>query len=204
MSLTLPFSEACQRNQSLILDVLEWYFTRIDSVLEIGSGTGQHAVHFAQANPHISWQTSDQAHYLEGINAQLQNADVANIKRPFEINVNQSPWVKEGARYSGIYTANTFHIMTWSDVQAFFNGLQSVSKKDTYLFVYGPFKYHGAFTSESNHNFDNTLRARECGSAIRDFEAVNELAQAVGFDLISDTPMPANNQCIVWQASQSE
>jgi len=199
MTLTLPFSEACQRNQSIILDVLEPYFSNIDSVLEIGSGTGQHAVYFSKAKPHLSWQTSDQTNYLEGLNAQLQNANVANIKYPFELNVNQSPWVKEGRRYSGIYTANTFHIMAWSDVQAFFNGLPSVSKDNAYLFVYGPFKYNGAFTSESNSKFDETLRARECGSAIRDFEAVNELAQAAGFDLLSDTPMPANNQCIVWQ-----
>ncbi len=199
MSLTIPFSEACQRNQSVILDVLQPYFSQIDSVLEIGSGTAQHAVHFAKANPHLTWQTSDQTHYLEGINAQLSNAAVANIISPIELNVNQTVWVSGSTSYSGVYTANTFHIMTWQDIQAFFNGLASVTHTNSYLFVYGPFKYTGVFTSESNQAFDQVLRARDCGSAIRDFEAVNELAQSAGFHLVSDTLMPANNQCIVWQ-----
>ena len=199
MSITLPFSEACQRNQSVILDVLEPYFSQINHVLEIGSGTAQHAIHFAQACPDLQWQTSDQEHYHEGIHAQLNNAGVANTILPLTLNVNQTTWVPNQEVYDGVYTANTFHIMTWDDVQAFFKGLPSVSKSNSYLFVYGPFKYAGQFTSESNAVFDQSLRSRGVGSAIRDFEAVDDLARAAGFTLQKDTPMPANNQCIVWQ-----
>ena len=196
----IPFSEACERNKNVILDVLSPYLSKVDTVLEVGTGTAQHAVYFAPKHPQLTWQTSDQDHYLEGINAQLAHAKVVNVLTPFELNVNQSPWVPDHARYDAVYTANTFHIMTWLDVQAFFAGLSKVTKEGSYLFVYGPFKYKECFTSESNQVFDNTLRSRGCGSAIRDFEKVNELAQQSGFQLLEDHAMPANNQCLIWQS----
>jgi len=174
------------------------------SLLEIGSGTGQHSIYFSQALPKLQWQTSDQFEYLGGIRAALNNAkanagEFTNLLAPLELNVNQDVWVDNDACYDAVYTANTFHIMNQMDVEAFFSGLPAVTKAGSYLVVYGPFKYKGNFTSESNAHFDHTLRSRGVGSAIRDFERVNELATAQRFKLIDDHSMPANNQCLIWQ-----
>jgi len=200
VSLTIPFSAACERNKDVILQTIDPVLNTANSVLEIGSGTGQHAIHFAKHYPHLYWQTSDQAKYMQGLNSQLENANRDNVLAPFELNVNQTVWCPKPNSYDVIYTANTMHIMSWSDVEAFFAGLEQVSKKDTTLVVYGPFKYNGKFTSPSNGEFDQTLRARGVGSAIRDFEAVDQLAGTAGFGLIADHKMPANNQCLVWRA----
>jgi len=199
MSLVIPFSGACERNKDVILEVILPYLSKAKTVLEIGSGTAQHAIYFAQNMPHLIWQTSDQKEYLEGINAQLQNADIDNVQRPYELDVNQNHWIENQQRFDLIYTANTFHIMRWSDVCVFFNGLNTVVNTNAVLIVYGPFKYNGKYTSASNQAFDHTLRSRECGSAIRDFESVDELAKEQGFELIKDHSMPANNQCLIWQ-----
>jgi len=204
MSITIPFSEACERNKEVILCTIRPYLETVSSVLEIGSGTAQHSIHFAKALTHLQWQTSDQIEYLEGINAALNKAlkadpNLNNVRPPFELNVNQAVWIEDGTRYDAVYTANTFHIMTQPDVEQFFAGLNAVTQVGSYLVVYGPFKYNGKFTSESNRNFDNTLRSRGVGSAIRDFEFVSGLASEQGFELIKDHSMPANNQCSVWQ-----
>ncbi len=195
----IPYSEACERNKGPILETLNSHLDTAKQVLEIGSGTAQHAVHFASMKPHLEWQTTDQQHYLNGINAQLSVAKVANVIAPLELDVNQSPWLQSDHRYDFIYTANTFHIMTAKDVEAFFAGLPSVATLNATLVVYGPFKYGDSFTSDSNAAFDQRLRARGVGSAIRDFEWVNGMANDRGFELLVDHSMPANNQCIIWQ-----
>ncbi|MFW5427152.1 MAG: DUF938 domain-containing protein [Methylophagaceae bacterium] len=199
MSLVIPYSAACDRNKDVILELIQPHLKNAKAVLEIGTGTAQHAIYFAQNTPHLMWQTSDQEEYLEGINAQLQNANIDNVQRPYELDVNQTQWVENQQRFDLIYTANTFHIMSWSDVCAFFSGLVNVVNENAVLIVYGPFKYNDEFTSASNQAFDQSLRSRECGSAIRDFEAVVELAKQQGFELIKDHSMPANNQCLIWQ-----
>ena len=199
MSLVIPYSAACERNKDVILEVIQPYLNQAKTVLEIGTGTAQHAIYFAQHAPHLRWQTSDQNEYLEGINAQLQNANIGNVQRPYELDVNQTQWLQSQQRFDLIYTANTFHIMRWSDVCAFFDGLNNVVNENSVLIVYGPFKYNDEFTSASNQVFDQTLRSRECGSAIRDFEAVDELAKKQGFELIENHSMPANNQCLIWR-----
>jgi len=204
MIINIPFSEACERNKEIILQTIKPYLNKVTTVLEVGSGTAQHAIHFAQTLTHLQWQTSDQLEYLEGINAALSNAEKMhtefdNVIRPFELNVNQAVWDKTGTQYQAVYTANTFHIMGEPDVRQFFAGLGAVTQTDSYLIVYGPFKYANKFTSESNDQFDQTLRSRGVGSAIRDFEWVNSLASEQGFELLNDHSMPANNQCLVWQ-----
>ena len=195
----LPFSQACERNKDIIFDTIKAYLDTASTVLEIGSGTAQHALYFAQNCPHLSWQTSDQSFYLDGIRAQLSNNNIANILPPLKLDVNQSAWVSDCSAYDIVYTANTLHIMRWSDVQAFFTGLRQVTKSRSLLIIYGPFKYAGEFTSNSNGAFDESLRAGGQGSAIRDFEAVNQLAIATGFSLVMDVSMPANNQLLIWQ-----
>ncbi len=196
--LEIPFSAACERNKDVILEVIHPSLQAVSSVLEIGSGTAQHAIHFASAFPNVEWQTSDREEYLPGIHAQLENAKLPNVLRPLILDVNQAHWVPNQKRYPLIYTANTLHIMAWSDVCQFFAGLGEVVEESAQIIVYGPFKYQGTFTSESNAQFDESLRSRGVGSAIRDFEAVDELAQASGFRLQSDHKMPANNQCLIW------
>ena len=195
----LPFSPACERNKDVILDTIKAHLDTATNVLEVGSGTAQHALHFAQNCPHLVWQTSDQSFYLDGIRAQLGNSNIVNILPPLELDVNQSNWVSDAAVYDIVYTANTLHIMRWSDVQAFFTGLGQVTKSGSLLIIYGPFKYAGEFTSNSNAGFDQNLRAGGQGSAIRDFEAVKQLAIENGFSLLMDVSMPANNQCLIWQ-----
>lgn len=204
MSITIPFSEACERNKDVILEAIKPYLEKVDTVLEVGSGTAQHAIHFSQALTHLQWQTSDQCDYLSGIcaalaNAKSNNGELENVLTPFELNVNQPVWDKSGKRYKAVYTANTFHIMAQADVEQFFSGLGVVTQNGSYLIVYGPFKYAGKFTSDSNSDFDVSLRSRGVGSAIRDFEVVNQLACEQGFTLINDYTMPANNQCLVWR-----
>lgn len=202
LSTVLPFSEACERNKDIILETIAPILDQLESVLEIGSGTAQHAIHFAREKPGLKWQTSDQIQYLEGIEAQIKVAALGNVVRPFVLDVNQRPWCEGAHKYDAVYSANTFHIMTSNDVEQFFSGLPSVMNEGAYLIVYGPFKYSGKFTSESNRDFDYSLRSRECGSAIRDFEWVNDLADSVGLSVQQDQKMPANNQLLVWRYKQ--
>jgi len=202
MNQVIPFSAACERNKDVILEVIKPYLCNLDSVLEIGSGTAQHAIHFARSLPNLQWQTSDQASYLDGVKAQLENSNIKNVEWPIELNVNQAVWVADGQLFDAIYTANTLHIMNSGDVRAFFTGLPSVTHKDALLIIYGPFKYAGEFTSESNREFDQSLRSRECGSAIRDIEHVHKLAALAGFDFLVDNNMPANNQCLIYKRNR--
>ena len=194
----MPHSDACERNKGPILEVLRVEFSGVTHVLEIGSGTGQHAVHFALALPGIVWQPSEQAEAMPGLRKRVFNEGPKNLRAPVEIDVTVTPW--DVRRVDGVYTANTLHIMHWPQVQAFFANLPAVAKPGTVLAIYGPFRYGGQYTSASNASFDQMLRARDPESGIRDFEAVNELARAVGFDLVADYPMPAHNQTLIWRS----
>ena len=197
-SIEIPYSEACERNKDPILRVMSDLLDKVESVLEIGSGTAQHAVYFASEKPHLIWQTSDQSDYLNGIEAQLSVAGVANVLPPIQLDVNQSSWDAQGRKFDLVYTANTFHIMRQEDVEAFFRGLKQVASNESVLVIYGPLKINGQFTSESNLAFDQRLRARGVGSAIRDLEWVENLARDAGFRLEHNHYMPANNQCLIF------
>ena len=199
MTDVLPFSAACERNKDVILEKLTPYLAKLDSVLEIGSGTAQHAIHFAAAYPELRWQTSDQEEYIDGIQTQLKYADIENVLSPLIIDVNQTQWSANAECFPAVYTANTLHIMNESDVCAFFEGLPHVLAPKALLFIYGPFKYDGDFTSASNQEFDQSLRSRGCGSAIRDFEFIEKLAKGIGLILLHDYKMPANNQFLIFQ-----
>ncbi|MGH8460719.1 MAG: DUF938 domain-containing protein [Stenotrophobium sp.] len=192
-----PYSAASERNREPILAVLRERFADRRQVLEIGSGTGQHAVHFAQALPHLQWQTTDRAENLDGIRLWLQEAALPNLPAPLELDVNQDAWPQ--SRYDAVFSANTLHIMSWPEVQRLFACLPQVMTANAKLAIYGPFNYGGRFTSDSNAGFDRSLRAGASHRGIRDFEAVDALAQAVGLRLLEDHAMPANNRCLVWQ-----
>jgi hypothetical protein len=192
-----PFAPACERNRDPILAVLRTHFADRTRVLEIGSGTGQHAVHFAAALPFLVWQTSDVADNLPGIRAWLDETKLANTPPPIALAAGRNEWPDK--RYDAIFSANTLHIMSWSEVVALFAVLACIATPDAKLAIYGPFNYGGAFTSESNAAFDVSLKARAPHMGIRDVEAVDALARDAGFTLIDDVAMPANNRTLVWQ-----
>lgn len=193
----LPHSDACDRNKGPILEILRREFADRTHVLEIGSGTGQHALHFATAMPGIVWQPSEVAEAMPALRKRIFNEGPSNLRAPVVIDVAQSPW--DVRKVDGVFTANTLHIMHWPRVEAFFAGLPAISKPGTVLAIYGPFRYAGEYTSGSNESFDAMLHARDPGSGIRDFEAVDALARGAGFTLIADHRMPANNQTLVWK-----
>ena len=192
-----PFAPACERNSDPILEVLREYFADRRNVLEIGSGTGQHAVHFCAALPHLVWQTSDRAENLPGIRAWLDEAELRNTPPPIELDVAEGNW--PAARYDAIFSANTLHIMGWPEVVALFAALSTLSGGDAKLAIYGPFNYGGRYTSASNAAFDESLKARAPHMGIRDMEAVDQLARMAGFALLKDVAMPANNRTLIWQ-----
>lgn len=191
-----PFSPSCERNREPILEVLREHFGDRRYVLEIGSGTGQHAVHFAAAMPWLTWQCSDVAGNLPGIRAWLADAALPNTPPPIELDVARGPWPAD--RFDAVFSANTLHIMGWPEVEAFFGGLPSILQDKATLVVYGPFNYGGEYTSESNRSFEGWLKARDPASGIRDFEAVDALARGMGLRLVEDRAMPANNRCVAW------
>jgi len=198
MATEKPFAPSCARNQGPILEVLQRHFGDTRRVLEIGSGTGQHAVHFAAAMPWLAWQSSDRADNLAGIEAWLDDAALPNTPPAVELDVD-APW--PAATFDAVFTANSLHIMGWPQVEAFFAGVATALAPGGLLVVYGPFNYDGDFTSDSNRAFEQWLKDRDPASGIRDFEAVNALARGIGLVLVEDTAMPANNRCLVWQRS---
>lgn len=191
-----PFSQACENNKDAILSVLQRHFRTIEYVLEVGSGTGQHAVYFAEQLPHLTWQTADQTEYHEGIKAWLNWAQRDNLKPPLALDVNQ-PWPVQST--PAIFSANTVHIMSWTEVEKLFQVIRQVLEPAGIVCLYGPFNYEGRYTSESNAGFDQWLKHRDPLSGIRDFEAVNSLAADAGLTLLEDNVMPANNRCLVWK-----
>jgi len=197
MNIEKPFSEPCERNKEPILRVLKSAFFNTKSVLEVGSGTGQHAVHFASGMPHLAWQPSELSENLPGIMLWLEGARLPNIKEPIELDVSEHPW--QAGSFDGVFTANTLHIMSKDLVEQFFLGLYSALTGGGTLCVYGPFNYRGEYTSGSNGKFDAFLRTRDPRSGIRDFEWVNSLAEARGLKLSHDHEMPANNRLLEWR-----
>jgi len=196
---TYGVSEACERNKEPIRKILAQAFAHSRKVLEIGSGTGQHAVHFAAHFPHLVWQPSDTGEYLTGLRERIAHEGTPNLLAPLEIDVRELPWKVEPV--DALFTANTLHIMSWSSVRALFHGLGVILAAPAVLCIYGPFRYGGQYTSPSNAQFDRYLQARDPDSGIRNFEDVNSLASEQGFLLSADHAMPANNQLLVWQKS---
>jgi len=192
-----PFSQACENNKDPILSVLKRVFDSPCEVLEIGSGTGQHAVYFAEHLPHVMWQPSDLAIYLPGIGSWLEEARLENIKSPMVLDINQKPWPV--SEIDAVFTANTLHIMSWVSVQVFIESLGALMRSGAIFCCYGPFNVGGTYTSESNTIFDVWLKEQNPLSAIRDLEAVISLARDAGIKLKEDIEMPANNKLLIWE-----
>ena len=200
----LPYSEACERNKEPILAVLRRYLAETAGlVLEIGAGTGQHAVHFARHLPQLTWQPTDQAEELATLTARVGFEGPCNLLPPLELDVADRRWPCDSDSVDAVFSANTLHIMDWKHVQALFRGVGRVLRPEGLLIVYGPFRYSGQYTSHSNHAFDDVLRRRDPASGIRDFEAVDALAAAQALALVEDVAMPANNQTLVWRKASA-
>ena len=197
MTETLPDAPATTRNRDPILAVLRVWFANRMRVLEIGSGTGQHAVHFARALPHLRWHTSDLAENHEGINAWIASAGLPNVFPPVELDIGRAEtWPY--TRHDAVFSANTLHIASWPEVESLFANLPRVLTAKATVVFYGPFNIGGEFTSPSNAAFDASLRAADPRMGIRDLEAVQALAAAAGLHFEADIPMPANNRCLVF------
>jgi cyclopropane fatty-acyl-phospholipid synthase-like methyltransferase len=195
-----PFAESCVENRQPILTVLRQLLRQQSRLLEIGSGTGQHAVYLAPEFPEIMWQTSDREENHPGIRQWLVDEKIDNALMPLLLDVLQQPWPVEDASMDIVFSANTAHIMGWDGVQAMFAGVGRVLQAGGLFILYGPFRYHGHHTTEGNARFDQWLKSRDPQSGIRDFEALCELAEAEGLRLYRDFAMPANNRILVWRS----
>jgi len=191
-----PFSEASERNRAPILGVLRRVFGDRTAVLEIGSGSGQHAAYFAPALPHLVWQPSDVAENLPGIRLWREEAQTPGLREPLELDVERPfPAVEADA----VFCANICHILSWPQVERLFAGIGALLPKSGVFALYGPFNYGGKPTSPSNAEFDAWLRGRDPKSGLRDFEAIDALARRHRLMLEEDNAMPANNRLLVFR-----
>lgn len=192
-----PFAESCETNKAPILAVIAPLLQSAQQVLEIASGTGQHAVHFAAAMPHLHWQTSDVVANHQGIQQWLDEAALANVAAPLALDVKRDPWPTSSV--DAVFSANSVHIMAWDEVESCFAGIGEVLNSAGLFLLYGPFNYNGQFTSESNARFDQWLKQRNPHSGVRDVADLDRLATQAGMQRIHDYAMPVNNRILVWQ-----
>lgn len=195
-----PFAASAEQNRGPILDVLRRWFAEPGSVLEVGSGTGQHAVHFAAAMPHLSWQPTEVEGRIEGIEAWRLEAGLDNIRPARELHA-AGPWPAE--RYDYVFTANTAHIMQWSEVLAMLAGVSGVLRPGGIFAMYGPFARGGRHTAHSNLEFDRALRRADSGMGVRDMDEIQREARTLGLDLLETISMPADNFTLVWRRTDA-
>ncbi len=193
------YSEACEQNKLPILSVLKEVFQNSESILEVGSGTGQHAIYFSNQLKHLTWQPSDLAENLPSILEWIHDTDLDNLKSPIELDVQAPPAGLDV--FDGIFTANTLHIMSWSMIESFFSLIPRLLSYRGKLLIYGPFAYQGEHTSPSNARFDQYLKQQNPHSGVRDIEDLKKLAEEQGMALVEDYDMPANNRCLLWQTN---
>ena len=196
-----PYSESCDQNKLPILSIIHPILLDCSQILEIGSGTGQHAIYFAQNMPHLSWRCSDCSPCIEGIKQWVEESDVPNVVTPITLDVSSSPWPEYPNPIDAVFTANTFHIMNDQDVVNFLEGVGNLLKDGAHLVIYGPFNYNGEFTSASNESFEQWLKSRDSLSGIKHYEEIESLANQNGFKLCRDYEMPANNRILHFNKS---
>jgi len=191
------FSRAAENNKFHILEQLKHCLKDGNRVLEIASGTAQHALLFSQELPKINWQPTD----VDIENYRLREVIAANPRKnlgvPFNLDV--SNWPNIQGEYDAVYSANCVHIIDWKKVEAYISGAAKSLKLGGAILFYGPFKYGGKFTTKSNEQFSKMIEQNYHGGGIRDFEAIDKLARNEGLVFESDTAMPANNQFLIWR-----
>lgn len=186
------FSEACERNKDFILNVLREVILPTDErLLEVGAGTGQHAEYFSSQFPRLEWYPTDKniIHLKD-----LRGSRMLQKAQRLDVSKDDFPRL----RFDVVFTANTFHIMSWKECKSFIKLLGHRLREDARVVIYGPFKYKGEYTSDSNREFDASLKARDPQSGIRAFEDVHTNMVKQGFELVEDYDMPANNRCLVY------
>jgi cyclopropane fatty-acyl-phospholipid synthase-like methyltransferase len=193
-----PYSAACERNKEPILEVLRQVILPSDRrLLEVGTGTGQHAVYIAPHFPQLEWFPSDLSVNIPGMSLWFNEAGISNIQKPVRLDVGKDDFPK--LKFDVVFTANTFHIMHWKECKSFMKLLGNRLREGSRFIVYGPFNYDGKFTSESNANFDKALKEGDPLRGIRAFEDVLSNMTKNGFELLQDYEMPANNRILVFQ-----
>ena len=192
-----PIASSCEQNQTVILDQLKKLFIEAGEVLEIGSGTGQHAVFLTEHLHHLKWQPSDLEAEHVGMKMWFDEVSHNRISPPLILDVDMPEWSVDKKEY--VYTANTTHIISSAQTEKMFNHVGQLLKCDGLFVQYGPFNYNGQYTSASNANFDIWLKQRNPESCIKDFEVVQKLAIDNGMSLVKDISMPANNRILVWK-----
>lgn len=193
----IGYSAACERNKGPILAQLAVYFATARRVLEIGSGTGQHAVHFAAHLAHLRWQPTERPSLLPALAARVEAEGGTNLSPPVALDVTDPAW--PDGPYDAAFTANTLHIMSWPQVERCYAGVATQLPAGGLWVTYGPFRRHGRHTSDSNERFDAELRARDPASGVRDIDDLTRLGELVDLSLVADVALPANNQVLVWR-----
>lgn len=191
------FAPACERNKEPILAVLKDALPARGRVLEIGSGSGQHAAYFAAHLAQLEWQPSDLEENHASIRAWAAEAALPNLAAPLAIDLVKNNW--PAIRADAVVCINTIHIVARQGVENLFAGAARVLNANGVLYVYGPYRYATHPLEPSNEDFDRWLKARNAVSGVRDFEAVDALAAAHGLKLVEDRAMPANNRSIWWR-----
>lgn len=191
-----PNAPAAQRNSRPILEVIRDEFKDCETILEIGSGTGQHAVYFASEMPWLTWQTSDLRENHEGINRWVEDANLNNVRAPLELDVLKPVLIAD--KCDGVFSANTAHIMSVSAVECMFNVVAQCLNNGGKFCLYGPFNLDGKFTSDSNRNFDASLKSQNPEMGVRDLELLDDFSDAKSLQRTNLYAMPANNMIAVW------
>lgn len=195
--MTKAFALATERNQQPILDVLRRTLPSKGLVLEIASGTGQHASFFSRHLTTIRWQPSDASREaIESIAARVREAKRGNLLPPLELDVRATPWPRVDA--DAVVCINMIHIAPWEATVALFQGASKILEEAQHLITYGPYRLHGMHTAQSNAAFDQTLRARNAEWGVRDVDDLQELGERTEFELEERVAMPANNMTLIW------
>lgn len=192
----LPFAPASERNREPILAALKPRLDGAGRLLEIGAGTGQHAVYMAARLPDIEWWPTDRAEALPGLRARIEAEGLGNLRPPQALDVLRDSW--PAGPFEVVYSANTAHIMSWVGVEATAAGIDRILHPQGRVFLYGPFNEAGQYTSRGNRTFDQSLRARDPAMGLRDVEALESLYAGYQIRLMERVPMPANNQLLVF------
>jgi cyclopropane fatty-acyl-phospholipid synthase-like methyltransferase len=191
-----PFAESCEENKIPILNVLRQELTQKQRVLEVGSGTGQHAIFFAQQLPYLHWICSDLEENHAGIRMWLQEARLDNVEGPLLLDALET-WPE--LDIDAVFSANAIHIMSWEAVKGMVKNIGRLLPLSGKVYLYGPFMYDGQHTAESNARFDSWLKVRDPLSGVRDVAELSKLMHKENIELVGDYEMPVNNRILVWQ-----
>ncbi len=197
-----PIAEACLRNQEPIAAALEQLLTQPARVLELGSGTGQHAVYVGRRLPHLTWQPTELPEALPGIRAWLADSGLTNVLAPLALDVRAREWPVTGP-FDAVFTANTLHFVGWAVVEALFAGVEKVLRGGGIFCAYGPFNEDQQYTSEGNRQLDLWLQSRDPDSGIKDRQDIMDRAAEYGLIFEQDVAMPANNRILVFRRSEA-